>query len=126
MGRLLGEPLRVGAQRTGSQAVRRAAKTERLRRPAQGLRRLIGDSGGQRIGHKLASGVSGLATAGSGDVLTGVARGHAGDGQAMHWTAACRGRRGARPRGAGWHSERLGPSGIIATDVIGALPEVLR
>ena len=41
------------------------------------------------------------------------------------WTAACRGAE-AHGRAGRLASERLGPSGIIATDVIAALPEVMR
>jgi NAD(P)H-hydrate epimerase len=41
------------------------------------------------------------------------------------WTAACAAAE-AHGRAGRLASERLGPSGIIATDVIGALPEVLR
>jgi NAD(P)H-hydrate epimerase len=121
MGRLLGEPSEwVRANRLA--AVRRAAKTSGCVVLLKGPDTLIADPGG-RIGVSHA-GVSGLATAGSGDVLTGVVAAMlARSGDA--WTAACAAAE-AHGHAGRLASERLGPSGIIATDVIGALPEVLR
>jgi ADP-dependent NAD(P)H-hydrate dehydratase / NAD(P)H-hydrate epimerase len=70
------------------------------------------------------AGVPGLATAGSGDVLTGVVAAMlAREPDAWVATAAAAEAHGAAGRAA---TERLGPSGIIATDVIEALPGVLR
>jgi NAD(P)H-hydrate epimerase len=121
MGRLLDEPSDwVRANRL--EAVRRAADTSGCVVLLKGPDTLIADPGG-RIGVSHA-GVSGLATAGSGDVLTGVVAAmlaRAGDA----WTAACTAAE-AHGHAGRLATERLGPSGIIATDVIAALPEVLR
>jgi hydroxyethylthiazole kinase-like uncharacterized protein yjeF len=121
MGRLLGEGSDwVRANRL--EAVRRAADESRCVVLLKGPDTLIADPGG-RIGVSHA-GVSGLATAGSGDVLTGVVAAMLARAEDA-WTAACAAAE-AHGRAGRLASERLGPSGIIATDVIGALPEVLR
>jgi ADP-dependent NAD(P)H-hydrate dehydratase / NAD(P)H-hydrate epimerase len=121
MGRLLGESSDwVRANRL--EAVRRAAADGRCIVLLKGPDTLVADPDGRVcVSH---AGPSGLATAGSGDVLTGVvaamlARG--GDA----WTATCAAAE-AHGRAGQIASERIGPSGIIATDVIAALPEALR
>ncbi len=121
MGRLLGEGSDwVRANRL--EAVRRAAKQSRCVVLLKGPDTLIADPGGRLcVSH---AGVSGLATAGSGDVLTGVVAAMLARGEDA-WTAAATAAE-AHGRAGRLASERLGPSGIIATDVIAALPEVLR
>ena len=121
MGRLLGESSEwVRANRL--EAVRRAAVQCGCVVLLKGPDTLVADPGGRLcVSH---AGPSGLATAGSGDVLTGVvaamlARG--GDA----WTATCAAAE-AHGRAGRIASERIGPSGIIATDVIAALPGALR
>jgi hydroxyethylthiazole kinase-like uncharacterized protein yjeF len=70
------------------------------------------------------AGVPGLATAGTGDVLTGVVAAMlAREPDAWVATAAAAEAHGRAGRAA---TERLGPSGIVATDVIDSLPGVLR
>ena len=118
MGRLLGESSDwVRANRL--EAVRRAAAESGCVVLLKGPDTLVAAPDG-RLGVSHA-GPSGLATAGSGDVLTGVvgallARG--GDA----WTATCAAAE-AHGRAGRIASERIGPAGIIATDVIAALPE---
>ena len=106
MGRLLGEPSEwVRANRLA--AVRRAAKTSGCVVLLKGPDTLIADPGG-RIGVSHA-GVSGLATAGSGDVLTGVVAAMlARSGDA--WTAACAAAE-AHGRAGRLRVERLRPVG---------------
>ncbi|HEY8858911.1 MAG TPA: NAD(P)H-hydrate dehydratase, partial [Gaiellales bacterium] len=84
---------------------------------------LVASAGGERVCVSHA-GVSGLATAGSGDVLTGVVAAML-TGSDDAWTATCTAAE-AHGRAGQLASEHLGPSGIIATDVIAALPEAMR
>ena len=122
MGRLLGEKSEwVRANRL--EAVRRAAKQSRCVVLLKGPDTLIAAAGGERVCVSHA-GVSGLATAGSGDVLTGVVAAML-TGSEDAWTATCTAAE-AHGRAGQLASERLGPSGIIATDVIAALPEAMR
>jgi hydroxyethylthiazole kinase-like uncharacterized protein yjeF len=122
MGHLLGETSAwVRANRL--EAVRRAAKQSRCVVLLKGPDTLIAAAGGERVCVSHA-GVSGLATAGSGDVLTGVVAAML-TGAEDAWTATCTAAE-AHGRAGQLASERLGPSGIIATDVIGALPEAMR
>jgi NAD(P)H-hydrate epimerase len=121
MGRLLGERSEwVRANRL--EAVRRATAQSGCIVLLKGPDTLVADRGGRLcVSH---AGPSGLATAGSGDVLTGViaamlARG--GDA----WTATCAAAE-AHGRAGRIASDRIGPAGIIATDVIAALPEAMR
>jgi len=103
------------------EAVRKAAAASGCVVLLKGADTLIADPGG-RLGVSHA-GPPGLATAGSGDVLTGtVAAMLAKGGDPL--LAACL---AAEAHGlAGQRAvARRGPSGIIATDVIDALPEVL-
>jgi NAD(P)H-hydrate epimerase len=70
------------------------------------------------------AGVPGLATAGTGDVLTGVVAAMlAREPDPWVATAAAAEAHGRAGRAA---TERVGPSGIVATDVIDSLPAVLR
>ena len=120
MARLLGvEADWVRANRL--EAVRRAVAASGCIVLLKGSDTLVADpDGGLGVSH---AGPPGLATAGSGDVLTGavaamLAKG--GDpGIATCIAAEVHGLAGRRA------VERRGPSGIIATDVIDALPEVL-
>lgn len=121
MGRLLGEAS-DWVRQNRLEAVRRAADESRCVVLLKGADTLIADPGG-RVGISHA-GVSGLATAGSGDVLTGVVAAMLARAEDA-WTATCAAAE-AHGRAGRLASERLGPSGIIATDVIAALPEVLR
>jgi ADP-dependent NAD(P)H-hydrate dehydratase / NAD(P)H-hydrate epimerase len=121
MGRLLGEDSDwVRANRL--EAVRRAAARSGCVVLLKGPDTLVSDPGGRLcVSH---AGTSGLATAGSGDVLTGVVAAllaRTGD----PWLATCAAAE-AHGRAGRIASERIGPSGIIATDVIAALPEALR
>jgi ADP-dependent NAD(P)H-hydrate dehydratase / NAD(P)H-hydrate epimerase len=121
MGRLLGESSDwVRANRL--EAVRRAAAESGCVVLLKGPDTLVADAEG-RLGVSHA-GPSGLATAGSGDVLTGVAAAMLARGGDA-WTAACAAAE-AHGHAGRIASERVGPSGIIATDVIAALPEALR
>jgi ADP-dependent NAD(P)H-hydrate dehydratase / NAD(P)H-hydrate epimerase len=122
MGRLLGESSEwVRANRL--EAVRRAASESGCVVLLKGADTLVAHPADGRLGVSLA-GVSGLATAGSGDVLTGVIAATLARVEDP-WTAACAGAE-AHGRAGRRASEHRGPSGIIATDVIDALPEVLR
>jgi len=121
MGRLLGSPSTwVAAHRL--EAVRRAAEESGCVVLLKGPDTLVADPDGRVcVSH---AGVSGLATAGSGDVLTGVIAATLARGTDA-WTAAAAAAE-VHGRAGRVASERLGPAGIIATDVIAALPEVLR
>ncbi len=121
MGRLLGESSDwVRANRL--EAVRRAASESGSVVLLKGPDTLVADAGGRVcVSH---AGVSGLATAGSGDVLTGVVAAMLGRAPDA-WTAAAAAAE-AHGRAGRLASERLGPAGIIATDVIASLPEALR
>jgi hydroxyethylthiazole kinase-like uncharacterized protein yjeF len=121
MGRLLGESSDwVRANRL--EAVRRAADASGCVVLLKGADTIVASPEGRVcVSH---AGVPGLATAGSGDVLTGVVAAMlAREPDAWVATAAAAEAHGRAGRAA---SERLGPSGIIATDVIDSLPEVLR
>jgi NAD(P)H-hydrate epimerase len=121
MARLLGiDSAWVSAHRL--EAVRRAAAESGCVVLLKGPDTLVADPDG-RVCVSLA-GVSGLATAGSGDVLTGVIA--ATLARSMEpWEAAAAAAE-AHGRAGAAAAARLGPSGIIATDVIAALPGVLR
>jgi ADP-dependent NAD(P)H-hydrate dehydratase / NAD(P)H-hydrate epimerase len=122
MGRLLGETSDwVRSNRL--EAVRRAAAESGCVVLLKGPDTLIAAAGGERVCVSHA-GVSGLATAGSGDVLTGVVAAML-TGSDDAWTATCTAAE-AHGRAGQLASERLGPSGIIATDVIASLPEAMR
>jgi hydroxyethylthiazole kinase-like uncharacterized protein yjeF len=121
MGRLLGRDAGwVQANRLA--AVREAAATARAVVLLKGADTLIAAPGGERVVVSV-SDTPGLATAGSGDVLTGVIGAMLAKGLDP-WTAACcaavmharAGRAAATSRG---------PDGIISGDVIDALPGVL-
>ncbi|HEY7257577.1 MAG TPA: NAD(P)H-hydrate dehydratase [Gaiellales bacterium] len=103
------------------EAVRKAAAASGCVVLLKGADTLIAEPGG-RLGVSHA-GPPGLATAGSGDVLTGVVAAMLAKGCDAR-AAACI---AAEAHGlAGQRAvARRGPSGIIATDVIDALPEVL-
>jgi NAD(P)H-hydrate epimerase len=121
MGRLLGESSDwVRANRIG--AVRRAADASGCVVLLKGADTLIaGPDGRLCVCH---AGVPGLATAGTGDVLTGVVAAMlAREPDPWVATAAAAEVHGRAGRAA---TERLGPSGIVATDVIDSLPAVLR
>ncbi len=121
MARLLGRDAEwVRANRLA--AVREAAATARAVVLLKGADTLIAEPGGERVVVAV-SDTPGLATAGSGDVLTGVIAAMLAKGLEP-WTAACCGavmhqRAGRRAAAA------LGPDGIISGDVIEALPGVL-
>ncbi len=83
---------------------------------------LVAEPGGRRVG-VVAEDVPGLATAGTGDVLTGVVAACLAKGMDP-WEATVSAAYMHARAGAG-ASERLGPMGIIAGDVIDALPSVL-
>jgi NAD(P)H-hydrate epimerase len=103
------------------EAVRKAAAAAGCVVLLKGSDTLVADpDGGLGVSH---AGPPGLATAGSGDVLTGAVAAMLAKG-ADPFVAACI---AAEAHGlAGRRAvERRGPSGIIATDVIDALPEVL-
>jgi len=121
LGRLIGEDSRwVDAHRLA--ALARAVDRFRCVVLLKGADTLVAAPDGRVcVSH---AGVPGLATAGSGDVLTGVVAAMlAREPDAWVATAAAAEAHGAAGRAA---TERLGPSGIGATDVIDALPGVLR
>ncbi len=103
------------------EAVRKAAAAARCVVLLKGSDTLVAAPDG-RLGVSHA-GPPGLATAGSGDVLTGTVAAMLAKGADAH-LAACI---AAEAHGLAGRLavERRGPSGIIATDVIDALPEVL-
>ena len=120
MGRLLGaESAWVRENRL--EAVRKAAAASGCVVLLKGADTLVADPEGRlAVSH---AGPPGLATAGSGDVLTGaVAAMLAKGGDALTATCIAAEAHGLAGRLA---VERRGPSGIIATDVIDALPEAL-
>jgi ADP-dependent NAD(P)H-hydrate dehydratase / NAD(P)H-hydrate epimerase len=121
MGRLLGETSDwVRANRL--QAVRRAAEASGCVVLLKGADTIVASPEGRLcVCH---AGVPGLATAGTGDVLTGVAAAMLAR-EPDPWLATA-GAAEAHGRAGRAASERLGPSGIIATDVIDSLPAVLR
>jgi ADP-dependent NAD(P)H-hydrate dehydratase / NAD(P)H-hydrate epimerase len=121
MARLLGRDAGwVRANRLA--AVREAAAASRAVVLLKGADTLVASPGGDRVVVSV-SDTPGLATAGSGDVLTGVIAAMLAKGLEP-WTAACCGavmhqRAGRRA------AEAVGPDGIISGDVIEALPGVL-
>ena len=118
MGRLLGETSDwVRANRL--EAVRRAAAASGCVVLLKGADTLVARPAAACASRTPAS--PALATAGTGDVLTGVVAAMLARGPGR-LDRGLRGRRGARPRGPGAPSSGCGPSGIIATDVIEALP----
>ena len=103
-------------------AVREAAGASRAVVLLKGADTLVASPGGERVVVAV-SDTPGLATAGSGDVLTGVIAAMLAKGLEP-WTAACCGavmhqRAGRRA------AEAVGPDGIVSGDVIEALPGVL-
>jgi len=102
-------------------AVREAAARSRAVVLLKGADTLIAAPGGERVVVSV-SDAPGLATAGSGDVLTGVIASMLARGLEP-WTAACCGAV-AHARAGRAASEAVGPDGIIAGDVIAALPGV--
>jgi len=102
-------------------AVREAAATSRAVVLLKGADTLIAAPGGERLVVSV-SDAPGLATAGSGDVLTGVIAAMLARGLDP-WTAACCGAV-AHARAGRAASETLGRDGIISSDVIAALPAV--
>ena len=122
MARLLGRDAEwVRANRLA--AAREAAAASRAVVLLKGADTLVASPGGERVVVSV-SDTPGLATAGSGDVLTGVIAAMLAKGLEP-WTAACCGavmhqRAGRRA------AEALGPDGIISGDVIEALPGVLK
>jgi NAD(P)H-hydrate epimerase len=102
-------------------AVREAAHASGAVVLLKGADTLIAAPGGERVVASV-SGVPGLATAGSGDVLTGVVAAMLARGLDP-WTAACCGAV-AHGRAGRAAAESLGPDGIISSDVLAALPGV--
>jgi NAD(P)H-hydrate epimerase len=104
-------------------AVREAAARSRAVVLLKGADTLVAAPGGERVVVSV-SDVPGLATAGSGDVLTGVIASMLARGLDP-WTAACCAAV-AHARAGRAAAERTGPDGIISGDVIAALPGVFR
>ncbi|MDX6552660.1 MAG: ADP-dependent NAD(P)H-hydrate dehydratase / NAD(P)H-hydrate epimerase [Gaiellales bacterium] len=104
-------------------AVREAAARSRAVVLLKGADTLVAAPGGDRVVVSVAD-VPGLATAGSGDVLTGVIASMLARGLDP-WTAACCGAV-AHARAGRAAAERIGPDGIISGDVIDSLPGVFR
>jgi hydroxyethylthiazole kinase-like uncharacterized protein yjeF len=102
-------------------AVREAAATSRAVVLLKGADTLIAAPGGEHVVVSV-SDSPGLATAGSGDVLTGVIAAMLARGLDP-WTAACCGAV-AHARAGRAASEALGRDGIISSDLIAALPGV--
>jgi NAD(P)H-hydrate epimerase len=102
-------------------AVREAAATSRAVVLLKGADTLIAAPGGEQVVVSV-SDAPGLATAGSGDVLTGVIAALLARGLDP-WTAACCGAV-AHARAGHAASESVGWDGIISSDVIAALPGV--
>jgi NAD(P)H-hydrate epimerase len=122
MGRLLGRDAAwVAANRL--EAVREAAARSGCVVLLKGADTLIADAGGERVVVS-SSHAHGLATAGTGDVLTGVIAALLAKGLDP-LTAACCGAVMHAAAGAE-AAERIGPEGIVASDVAEALPQVMR
>jgi ADP-dependent NAD(P)H-hydrate dehydratase / NAD(P)H-hydrate epimerase len=122
MARLLGrDSAWVQDHRLG--AVREAAEVSRAVVLLKGADTLIAAPGGERVVVSVAD-TPGLATAGSGDVLTGVIGAMLAKGLDP-WTAACCGAV-MHARAGRAAAEAHGPDGIVSGDVIDALPGVLR
>jgi len=122
MGRLLGRDAGwVAANRLA--AVREAAARSGCVVLLKGADTLVADAGGERLVVS-SSHAHGLATAGTGDVLTGVIAALLAKGLDP-LTAACCGAVMHAAAGAE-AAERIGPDGIVASDVVEALPGVMR
>jgi NAD(P)H-hydrate epimerase len=102
-------------------AVTRAARAADAVVLLKGADTLVADSGGRRVAVVNVD-ASGLATAGSGDVLTGVVAAFLAKGMDGWEAATCAAV--AHAAAGGSAAERVGPMGIIAGDVIDALPSV--
>ena len=102
-------------------AVRTAARLADAVVLLKGADTLVAEAGGRRVAvvdvHS-----SGLATAGSGDVLTGVVAAFLAKGMDPWEAATCAAV--AHAEAGSKAAERVGPMGIIAGDVIDALPSV--
>lgn len=88
----------------------------------KGAGSLIGSPGQPVI--VLNGGNQGMATAGMGDVLTGIGASLAGQGLPMHWVAAVGG--ALHARAADIVAGRQGVVGLLAGDVVAALPEAFH
>ena len=122
MARLLGrEPGWVACNRLA--AVREAAAASKAVVLLKGADTLVAAPGGDRVVVSV-SDTPGLATAGSGDVLTGVVATMLAKGLDP-WTAACCGAV-MHARAGRIAADAIGPDGITSGDVIGALPGVLK
>ena len=104
-------------------AVREAAAAARAVVLLKGADTLIAAPGGERVVVSV-SDAPGLATAGSGDVLTGVIAAMLAKGLDP-WTAACCAAV-LHARAGRAAAEARGPDGIISGDVIEALPAVFK
>jgi ADP-dependent NAD(P)H-hydrate dehydratase / NAD(P)H-hydrate epimerase len=104
-------------------AVREAAARSRAVVLLKGADSLVAAPGGERVVVSV-SDTGGLATAGSGDVLTGVIGAMLAKGLDP-WTAACCGAV-LHARAGRAAAEAVGPDGIISGDVIDALPGVFK
>ena len=103
------------------EAVTSAARTANAVVLLKGADTLIADAGGRRVA-VVDVDASGLATAGSGDVLTGVVSAFLAKGMDGWQAATCAAV--AHAHAGATAAERVGPMGIIAGDVIDALPSV--
>jgi NAD(P)H-hydrate epimerase len=122
MARLLGrEPEWVASNRLA--AVREAAAASKAVVLLKGADTLVAAPGGDRVVVSV-SDTPGLATAGSGDVLTGVVAAMLAKGLDP-WTAACCGAV-MHARAGRMAADAIGPDGITSGDVIEALPGVLK
>ncbi len=120
MARLLGvDAAWVRANRL--EAVRRAAADAHAVVVLKGADTLVADAGGERVA-VVGVDAPGLATAGSGDVLTGAVGAFLAKGMQPWAAATCAAL--AHGRAGALAQERWGPTGIIAGDVIDALPTV--
>jgi len=122
MARLLGRDA-AWVQANRLAAVREAAAAARAVVLLKGADTLIAAPGGERVVVSV-SDTPGLATAGSGDVLTGVIAAMLAKGLEP-WTAACCGAV-LHARAGRAAAESRGPDGIISGDVIEALPAVFK
>ena len=122
MGRLLGRETEwVAANRLA--AVRDAAARSHSVVLLKGADTLIAAPGGERVVVSV-SDTPGLATAGSGDVLTGVVAAMLAKGLDP-WTATCCGAV-MHARAGRAAAEAHGPDGFVSGDVVDALPGVMR
>jgi NAD(P)H-hydrate epimerase len=104
-------------------AVREAAARSNAVVLLKGADTLVAAPGGERVVVS-ASDTPGMATAGSGDVLTGVIASLLARGLDP-WTAACCGAV-AHARAGRAAAAAIGPDGIISGDIVDALPGVFR